>query len=184
MKKLYATILLVGAMFVLSMNSIQAADNSIKVNILELNGSGDSAIATLTEVGGNSVHVVIEMQGAMPMEHTNHPAHIHKGTCANLDPKPAYPLNTITEGKSDTTVMVSLQELLSGSYAINLHESPQEATTYIACGEIKDMAAGTGVAAPGMPSTGHAELVMATGGMLLVALLLMLTGLKIRRQRA
>lgn len=183
MKKVYATILLVGALFVLSLNSIQASGNSIKMNIPELNGSGDNAIATLTAVGDNDVRVVIEMQGAMSMEH-NHPVHIHKGSCANLDPKPAYPLNPVTGGKSDTTVMVSLQELLSGSYAINIHESPEEITTYVACGEIKAMTVDAGGTVVGMPKTGHGELVMITGGLLLVALLLMLTGLTVRRQRA
>jgi hypothetical protein len=65
--------------------------------------------------------------------------HIHKGTCANLDPKPTYPLSPVVNGKSETTVNASLDSLEKGGYAINGHKSAQEAKTYVFCGPISSM---------------------------------------------
>lgn len=92
-------------------------------------------------------------------EADSHPAHIHAGTCDTLDPNPAFPLSNVSgeflngdtatagdevgaseesltvEG-STTTVDVSLDDLLASEYAINVHESAENAQNYIACGNI------------------------------------------------
>lgn len=99
-----------------------------------------------------------------------HPAHIHEGTCANLNPTPKYPLANVeypsatgmaspaaaspmamaspgamtmegTTGAlpaelSVTKVDVSLSDLLASQYAINVHESMENISHYIACGDI------------------------------------------------
>jgi len=65
--------------------------------------------------------------------------HIHKGTCDKLDPKPAYPLSPVVNGKSETTVNASLDSLEKGGYAINGHKSAQEVSTYVFCGPIGSM---------------------------------------------
>src|SRR5204862_2018184 len=84
--------------------------------------------------------------------------------CANLDPVPAYPLNSVTNNASDTVANVSLAELAKGGYAINVHKSAAEVSVYVACGNIEPMdltpSQGPGVGlggAPGMPSTGGTE---------------------------
>jgi hypothetical protein len=64
------------------------------------------------------------------------PVHIHKGTCAQLDPKPAFPLSPVVNGKSETVVNAPLAELEKG-YAINGHKSAQDIKTYVFCGDIK-----------------------------------------------
>jgi LPXTG-motif cell wall-anchored protein len=64
------------------------------------------------------------------------PAHIHKGTCTNLDPNPSYPLNDIKEGKSTTVVKVSLEDLAKEKYAINVHKSATEISLYVSCGNL------------------------------------------------
>ncbi|MDQ6692975.1 MAG: hypothetical protein M3014_00925 [Chloroflexota bacterium] len=135
MRKFITIMFSVVALVALSLGSAAAQGQSMTIKLNELHGSGDFGTATLTDLGSNQVRVVIQMGGSMPMEH-NHPVHIHKGTCAALDPTPAFPLNAVTNGKSDTTVPVSLAALMAGSYAINLHESPSAITTYTACGEI------------------------------------------------
>ncbi|HET6263108.1 MAG TPA: hypothetical protein VFG99_12850, partial [Chloroflexia bacterium] len=58
-------------------------------------------------------------------------------TCANLDPNPAYPLSSVVNGKSETEVAVSMDELSKGEYAINIHKSATEASVYVACGDLK-----------------------------------------------
>jgi len=83
----------------------------------------------------------------------DHPAHIHVGTCDNLDPNPTYPLTDVTlppnaagaatgdaaaipVERSDTTVDAALDKLQSGGYAINVHKSAADIGTYIACGNL------------------------------------------------
>ena len=88
--------------------------------------------ATLTSEG-DSTKVVLNVTGASGTQ----PVHIHKGSCDKLDPKPAYPLSPVVNGKSETTVKASLKDLTSGGYAINGHKSSQDLKTYVFCGDIK-----------------------------------------------
>lgn len=98
------------------------------------NSSGETAIAVLTPVSGGTSVSVKTMGGPM----TAQPIHIHKGTCGTLDPKPMYPLTTLMNGTSLTFVKgVTPAQLMAAPYAINIHKSPTEATTYVACGDIK-----------------------------------------------
>ena len=87
---------------------------------------------------------------AGPSEAVAHPAHVHAGTCADLDPNPAYPLTDVApvdgaaEGaatalpveQSATALDVALDDLLAGAFAINVHESSENVENYIACGDI------------------------------------------------
>jgi hypothetical protein len=96
------------------------------------NGSGETGTATLTQ-NGDSLVVKLSITGSKVPQ----PAHIHKGTCANLDPKPAYPLTTVADGKSVTTVKdLKLSTLTSGTYAINVHKSTTDIKDYVACGDL------------------------------------------------
>jgi Cu/Zn superoxide dismutase len=95
--------------------------------------SGESGTATLTPEG-DKTKVVLSVSGAP--SGSSQPVHIHKGTCAQLDPKPAFPLSPLVNGKSETVVSASLDELDKGGYAINGHKSAQEASTYVFCGSL------------------------------------------------
>ena len=78
-----------------------------------------------------------------------HPAHIHAGSCAELGDV-VVPLTDIAarEGEqrgsgsghpvkgSHTQVEMTLDEILDGEHAINVHLSADEIGTYIACGDI------------------------------------------------
>lgn len=160
-----------------------AQPETVTVNMMEENGSGQSGTATLT-MQGDMLMVMVNISGGSS---TPQPAHIHRGTCANLDPKPAYPLTSVVNGMSETSVAVSLTELVNGEYAINVHKSGPEAAVYVSCGDIPNMftqggAAGGGTTV-GMPATGSSDLTF-------VALLaifgasLMGVGLKLARRKA
>jgi hypothetical protein len=98
------------------------------------NESGEHGTATLLQ-GVNGVIVRLRVAGAP--DGVDQPAHIHKGTCSKLDPKPLYPLKTIVGGISQTTVAnVTLADLMKGDYAINVHKSTKEVAVYVACGNI------------------------------------------------
>jgi hypothetical protein len=109
-----------------------AGGNSVTVDLAEQNGSGESGTATLTPEG-EQTHVVLELSNPAS---DSQPAHIHNGTCANLDPAPAFGLPNVENGTSEATVDVSLDALESGQYAINVHKSNDEVDVYVACGDI------------------------------------------------
>src|SRR5437870_3183150 len=108
--------------------SAQGGQMTVQLN--EENGSGESGTATLTEQNGQ-IMVTLNLSGAP--QGVAQPAHIHEGTCANLNPAPKYPLTSVMNGASSTTVPVSLAELTgSQAYAINVHKSAAEAKVYVA----------------------------------------------------
>jgi hypothetical protein len=105
---------------------------AVEVELQEQSFSGQAGTATLTPEGGKTrVDIVLASYAANAQ-----PAHIHKGTCAKLDPTPAYPLNNLVMGKSVTVVPISLDDLLERRYAINVHRSATQLKVYVACGDI------------------------------------------------
>lgn len=97
------------------------------------NGSGESGTVTLTPAGDKTrVDVAIANTPAGVAQ----PVHIHAGSCAKLDPKPKYPLTTVIDGVSTTTVDVPIAQLLAGGLAVNAHKSTTDIPTYVACGDL------------------------------------------------
>lgn len=109
-----------------------AGGGEVTVELTEQNGSGQTGTATLTEADGSTT-VVVELSNAPDVPQ---PAHIHPGSCADLDPTPAYGLENLEGGSSESTVETTLEELQLGGYAINVHKSGEEADVYVACGDI------------------------------------------------
>ena len=124
-------------LLLLGATSFALAADTASTQLQPQNNSGESGTATLTKAGDNQTKVVLEVQGAPAG--VSQPVHIHKGTCSKLDPKPAYPLSPVVNGKSETTIKASLDSLQKGGYAINGHKSAQEASTYVFCGDIAKM---------------------------------------------
>lgn len=107
-----------------------AGGGPVTVQLSPQSGSGESGTATLT-ADGDKTRVEVQLDGAPAAAQ---PAHIHEGTCQKLNPKPEYPLDDVTNGSSTTEVNVSLDDLKSEAYAINVHKSATDLTTYVACG--------------------------------------------------
>ena len=116
-------------------------DRNVTASLDELNGSGQTGTATLSAVGEDRTRVVVQVSNA-PDE--AQPAHIHKGSCDELDPNPAFPLESLENGRSNTVVDASLDDLQASAYAINVHKSEAEAETYVACGDLTGGGAGGG----------------------------------------
>ncbi len=174
------------ALLAFSGGHVYAQSNTITVTMHAQNGSGEDGTATITDMGGGQVQVVLNLTNA-PAD--PQPAHIHKGTCANLDPVPAFPLTNAVGGQSTTTVGTSLSSLTSGQYAINVHKSAAEVKTYFSCGDIMAMATqggGTGTtsgtSAPGMPTTGNSDQTLLVA-IVLLALSAAAAGVKLSRHR-
>jgi Cu/Zn superoxide dismutase len=107
----------------------QTSPQTVKLN--EQNKSGESGTVTITPQG-NKTQVVVQLKGAPA---TAQPAHVHAGSCANLDPKPRIPLQNVVNGMSTTVLDMPMSEVMSG--AINVHKSTEDIKTYVACGDLK-----------------------------------------------
>ncbi|MEK6275578.1 MAG: hypothetical protein AABM30_09590 [Actinomycetota bacterium] len=121
-----------------------SGSDEVTVTLGEQNGSGESGSATLTKVGAQT-KVVINLESmSASMGSVAQPAHIHHGSCVNLDPTPAYALADVKNGKSTSTVGATLDDLGSGGFAINVHMSSAQIQTYVACGDIGTGESGSG----------------------------------------
>ena len=103
----------------------------LNIEMKELNGSGENGTAQLRDTAKGLV-VTIHIKKAKGPQ----PAHIHKGSCAKLDPAPWYPLHNVVNGMSVTTVKgVTIGEII-GKSAINVHKSLTDIPTYVSCGDV------------------------------------------------
>jgi hypothetical protein len=110
--------------------------NIITVTLNQQNNSGQSGTAVIAPTKDGKVNVTLNLKGG---NFTNpQPAHIHVGSC----PKPGavqYPLTNVVNGKSVTTLNVTMETLLASSdkLALNVHKSASDLNTYTACGDVK-----------------------------------------------
>jgi|GEM_PF-1909378 len=119
---------------------LKNAGSMIMLPLLAQNNSGLHGWAKImdNEAGKAVVHLELYKEGKIHDDATTtRPAHIHAGAC----PTPgavAYPLSGVVGGKSSTMLAVSTKELLAGlPLAINVHKSNEEASVYVACGDVK-----------------------------------------------
>jgi hypothetical protein len=122
------------AALVLATSTFALADGPLKFTLQPQNNSGETANVTMTQDGDN---VVVDVKTANAPADLAQPIHIHTGTCANLNPKPTYPLTTLQNNASTTTLKgMTLAQLQTGDYAVNVHHSTADVPTYYACGNI------------------------------------------------
>ncbi|HEY7994774.1 MAG TPA: hypothetical protein VID24_11220 [Candidatus Eremiobacteraceae bacterium] len=112
--------------------AVSAKSDTITIKLVAQHGSMQTGSATLTAMGSKT-QVVITLARTKGSE----PAHIHPGSCANLNPVPKYPLTDVVDGKSTTVVDVPLASLETGHFAINVHAGPGPLIKkYVSCGNI------------------------------------------------
>jgi hypothetical protein len=118
----------------------ESGSGEVTVDLAEQNGSGESGTVTLTADGEKTkVVIALENPAAVPQ-----PAHIHKGSCDDLDPNPAYGLENVVDGESTTVVDAPLETLQGDAYAINVHKSAAKLDVYVACGNLGSNASNGG----------------------------------------
>lgn len=101
------------------------------------NGSGESGLVILQpNPAGDGVLVTIAIPPASEPAGGSQPAHIHTGTCTNLGG--VYkPLTNVVDGQSVTNVVgVTISDLTSGTYAVNVHMSVPQMSTYVSCADL------------------------------------------------
>jgi LPXTG-motif cell wall-anchored protein len=107
----------------------------ITIPLAQQGGSGVAGTATLTDLGGGQTQVIVRVSVGSGGS-ANMPAHLHDGTCANLNPAPKYPLNNVANGTSTSVVSATLPQILGSPMALNVHKSPTEVSVYVACGNV------------------------------------------------
>jgi hypothetical protein len=113
----------------------EALEDALTLDLQEQNNSGITGTVAFGPTSEGTVEVEIELDGSSGGPH---PAHIHPGSCANLDPVPKWPLENVVNGRSKTEIEVSTEDLLAGEYAVNVHESPENADNYVACADVRN----------------------------------------------
>ncbi len=108
-------------------------DEGIEIELAAQGDSDESGTATITPAGEGKVKVVVEAENA-PSE--AQPSHIHEGTCDKPNPQPKYPLSNVEDGKAESTVNTTLDDLQSEDYYVNIHKSEADVGTVVACGDI------------------------------------------------
>jgi Cu-Zn family superoxide dismutase len=87
----------------------------------------------------NQTNVTIQVSGDTPG--ATHPWHIHRGTCGNdqgiVGPPTAYtPIVIGQSGDGSATATLPIPPLGSGQYYVNVHASPSDLKTIVACGNL------------------------------------------------
>ena len=111
-----------------SCGNVAEAGQSLTITLGELDGSGQSGWATLTNRGAQTEVVVSATAGISAL------AHIHDGGCQSLGGI-AHELSDTSGATSSTTVDASLDSLIAGSFAVNLHKDG-DPSVYTSCGDI------------------------------------------------
>lgn len=108
--------------------------HSMTINLGAQNNSKQDGQAFLNDTpSGLRIKLQVKNEPAGASE----PAHVHQGTCANLNPAPWKPLNNVVNGVSVTTLSgVTLAQLKKSHYAINVHQSAANLKHYVSCGDI------------------------------------------------
>jgi plastocyanin len=121
------------------------------------NNSGQDGWVALSDSGGNTLVVIDVKPGAAGVAQ---PAHVHNGPCDRLGGV-VHPLTNVSNGRSVSLIAAKVDALQTGTFAVNVHKSPQEASVYTACGDIPRVATftlkGLGDAATAQP--GQATLI-------------------------
>ena len=121
------------ASFLIAFPAIASDNSGGKVFAIDAqNGSGQHGTVALKPRGAKTV-VELHLIGAPS---TAEPAHIHSGSCSNLNPAPKYPLTSVVNGISETTVNASIATLTAGGLAVNVHKSASDLKDYVACGNL------------------------------------------------
>jgi LPXTG-motif cell wall-anchored protein len=120
------------ATFLALVPTAAAQQRTVTVTLSQQSASGVTGTVTLTDIGNSQTRVEVHITPTTG----DHPAHIHMGSCANLDPTPEFPLTNVQNGTSTTVVNQALATIQGQQRAVNLHMSATDLATYIACGDI------------------------------------------------
>lgn len=110
----------------------ESGGGSVRLELAEEDGSGQSGTAVISAVSGERTKVVLELDHPPDVPQ---PAHVHPGPCGNLG-DPVAALESLEDGRSETIVPMSLAELQRGGLVVHAHKSEAEFDVSVACAAI------------------------------------------------
>jgi hypothetical protein len=110
----------------------ESGRGSLRLELVEENGSGQSGTAVLSTVNGDRARIVMEIDH--PPDEPQ-PAHVHPGPCGDLG-DPIAALESLVNGRSETIVPMSLAELQRGGLVVHAHKSESEFDVSVVCAAI------------------------------------------------
>jgi hypothetical protein len=134
MRKVLIVFYLILFSMALSQN-ILSPQQRLSYFISAINSSGANGTLEFIDYGLGNTLIVINMTGLQSQR--IYPAHIHAGNCeSNGDV--IVPLESVggDSGLSITLTSAAFDSLITGDYYLNIHQSPEDLATIIACGEI------------------------------------------------
>jgi hypothetical protein len=120
------------------------APQQVTVVMNAQNNSGQSGVATLTDLGGTT-RVVIRIRPSEFGE--KQPAHLHNGRCGEIGPRqdlsargktiglPSLAPSDGGDGASSADVDLTMKEITNGDWVINVHDA-LDFSLYVSCGNI------------------------------------------------
>lgn len=172
MRRIYV-VLVVAILAIISSFALVSAQEPVTATMNALNNSGQTGTVTLTPKGNQTEVTVNIRPGAAGVAE---PAHIHVGACPDVAAV-KYPLTSVMDGKSTTTVDAKLSDLQAGNMAVNVHKSAQEIQVYVSCGNIPVASAVPAT----LPKAGDNTWPI-VAGVLIIALALLGIGFGLRRR--
>jgi hypothetical protein len=114
--------------------TVNVGEPAVTIPLRELN---DSGVTGTVELSGQGQATRISIQVSGDAVTGDHIAHLHSGTC-EAPGDYTYTLNPVNaEGSSETVVNLTLDELLTGGYMVNIHPSEQDWDAWMACAELR-----------------------------------------------
>ena len=106
-----------------------------RYQVLPVDGSGVRGSVLVSDYGFEGAIVVVLLSGT-PVDGV-HPAHFHAGDCGSGGDI-VVPLENVNgrSGLSVTTTDAPYDDVVNGNYYLNIHLSPDNIGTIVACGEV------------------------------------------------
>jgi hypothetical protein len=130
MRRVWMSILAASVLAVAAFAPV-AAQDTITIDIREVDGSGQFGSADVTSDGEQTTVAIDIVPGD---EGVPQPANIHEGTCADIG-EVAFELEDVVDGVSQSTVDVEQRDLIRSPYVINVQESA-DSDVSVACGHL------------------------------------------------
>src|SRR5918994_2878796 len=113
------------------------SEPALTLTLAEQEGSGQSGTATLTADGDDSTRIVVKLSNPPGPPQ---PSHVHSGTCDDIG-EVVEPLESVEDGRAESVVRKSLEELQEGDLIVHAHKSEAESKISVACAEIPEQQA-------------------------------------------
>ena len=111
-----------------------SSGDELTLTLAEQAGSGQSGTATLTADGDDRTRITVELSNPPGPEQ---PSHVHSGSCDDIGAVVA-PLESVADGRAESVLNMSLEELQGGDLIVHAHKSEVESKVSVACAAIPE----------------------------------------------